>query len=61
MLDLVEDELLLGVPQIPRAPGVPERGVSTDGDSERVAEEEDEPTQRPFEGLAGLLKKRADD
>jgi len=61
MLDLVEDELLLGVPQIPRAPGVPERDISTDRDSERVVEEADEPTRRPFEGLAGLLKKRADD
>jgi uncharacterized protein len=60
MLDLVEDELLLGVPQIPRAPGVPERDVSTDEDGADPVEEPDEPTRRPFEGLAGLLKKRAD-
>jgi uncharacterized protein len=61
MLDLVEDELLLALPQVPRAPDVPERYVSTDGESDRAADEPNEPTRRPFEGLAGLLKKRAED
>ena len=61
MLDLVEDELLLAVPQVPRAPGVPERDLSTDGDTDHRESEPAGPTRRPFEGLAGLLKKRADD
>ena len=61
MLDLVEDELLLAVPQVPRAPGVPEQHVSTDGDSDPAAGEPDKPTRRPFKGLAGLLRKRDDD
>jgi uncharacterized protein len=58
LLDLVEDELLLAVPQVPRNPDIAEVRLSTDavpaettGDGERL--------QRPFEGLAELLRKRA--
>ena len=57
MLDLVEDELLLAVPQVPRDPAVGEVDLSTDGNATAPAESQAEPTRRPFQGLAGLLKK----
>jgi uncharacterized protein len=59
LLELVEDELLLAVPQVPRNPEVAEIDLSTDGTV--TAERTAEPTRRPFEGLAGLLKERKDD
>jgi uncharacterized protein len=55
LLDVVEDELLLAVPQVPRNPEVAKVDLSTDGAA--PAEPAAEPTRRPFEGLAGLLKK----
>ena len=58
LLEVVEDELLLAVPQVPRNPEVAEVDVSTDGDT--PARSIEEPTRRPFEGLAGLLKERKD-
>ncbi|MFC1605744.1 DUF177 domain-containing protein [Pseudomonadota bacterium] len=58
LLEVVEDELLLAVPQVPRNPGVAEVDLSTDGAA--PAEPTTEPTRRPFEGLAGLLKQRKD-
>jgi len=61
LLDLVEDELLLGVPQVPRDPAVKEVDLSTDDAGSAEATEATEPTQRPFEGLAGLLRKREQD
>ena len=61
LLDLVEDELLLGVPQVPRDPAVKEVDLSTDEAGSAEATEAAEPTQRPFEGLAGLLRKRGQD
>jgi len=61
LLDLVEDELLLGVPQVPRDPGVKAVDLSTDGGHGAGAAQEAEPLQRPFEGLAGLLRKRGRD
>ncbi len=57
LLEVVEDELLLAVPQVPRRP----RGGGSrpfDGRAPRRPESRAEPTRRPFEGLAGLLKKR---
>jgi len=61
LLDLVEDELLLGVPQVPRDPTVEEVDLSTDAAGGAKVERAEEPTQRPFEGLAGLLRKREQD
>jgi uncharacterized protein len=58
LLDLVEDELLLGVPQVPRNPAVNEVDLSTDGGHSARPARQTEPVQRPFEGLAGLLRKR---
>ena len=58
LLDLVEDELLLGVPQVPRDPAVKAVDLSTDSGHGAGAPQEAEPLQRPFEGLAGLLRKR---
>ena len=55
LLDVVEDELILGVPQVPRNPEVDAVELSTDGKVELPPVEE-EPTQRPFAGLAGMLK-----
>jgi uncharacterized protein len=61
LLDLVEDELLLAVPQVPRDPAVEEVVVSTGPAGDVGDGAPGEPTQRPFEGLAGLLRKRSDD
>lgn len=58
LLDLVEDELLLGVPQVPRDPAVKEVDLSTDTGGGAAAMQAGEQTQRPFEGLAGLLQER---
>ena len=58
LLDLVEDELLLGVPQVPRNPAVRSVDVSTSGNAEAESEER---SNRPFEKLAGLLKEKPGD
>jgi uncharacterized protein len=58
LLDLVEDELLLGVPQVPRNPAVGSVVVSTGEDTEAGSAER---TNRPFEKLAGLLKEKSED
>jgi uncharacterized protein len=58
LLDLVEDELLLGMPQVPKNPGVEAVTMQT-GDSEASAAPNGEPTRRPFAGLAEQLHKRA--
>lgn len=60
LLDVVEDELLLAVPQVPRNPQIAAVELSTGGD-EAPAREEQERTHRPFAGLAGLLKDTADE
>lgn len=55
--DLVEDELLLAVPQVPRNPEIQsEAGFA---DSNEVSSDEQE-MQRPFEGLAEMMKKHAE-
>jgi len=59
LLDLVEDELLLGVPLVPRNPAVKEIRQSTDGVVTPESEQNDEPLQRPFADLADLLKEKA--
>jgi len=56
LLDIVEDELLLAVPQVPRNPEIKEIELSTDGKVRDSSETEKEKTHRPFAGLAGLIK-----
>lgn len=61
LLELVEDELLLGVPLVPRDPAVNEIRLSTDGAVAPESEPDDEPLQRPFADLADLMKEKAQD
>ena len=61
LLEVVEDELLLGVPQVPRNPAVKEIQMSTDGKKISPSVRSEEPLQRPFAGLADLMKKKAQD
>lgn len=65
LVDLVEEELLLAVPQVPRNPdtenGITGYELSADVSVEQSSAQEKEQTHRPFEGLAGLLKQSADD
>jgi uncharacterized protein len=55
--DLVEDELLLAVPQVPRNPELQAVRRSTDEAAVSGGEAGQEPTHRPFEDLADLLGK----
>ena len=58
MADLVEEELLLAVPQVPRRPDAENEEMVSKGVAESAnLEAEEEPTHRPFEGLAGLMRK----
>ena len=57
LLDLVEDELLLAVPQVPRNPAIAEVMVSTDVGA--VADTEGDEHRRPFEELARLIGKKS--
>jgi uncharacterized protein len=57
LLELVEDELLLALPQIPRNPAVDEIELSTDGEVRPLSDDKEEHLQRPFAGLAGMLEK----
>jgi uncharacterized protein len=60
--DLVEDELLLGVPQVPRNPAIAEvRLTLTDPQAEEREEQGAPPARKPFAGLAEQMKKRARD
>ena len=59
--DLVEEELLLAVPQVPRSPDAGELELPGDASMEASPEMEKEQTHRPFAGLAGLIKETADD
>ena len=56
LVDLVEEELLLAVPQVPHDPNVDAVLVSTDGSAGQQEPEKDENVQRPFEGLAKMLE-----
>ena len=60
LLDLVEDELLLGIPAVPRNPETEEVEVSTDDGHQTPSVTEEEDTHRPFEGLASLMKEFED-
>lgn len=55
LLELVEDELLLALPQIPKNPAVDEIELSTDGEVRPLSVGKQERLQRPFAGLAGML------
>lgn len=58
--DLVEDELILGVPQVPRDPGVAEVRLTCAGpDDAEAAEAQAAEKSKPFAGLADEMKKRA--
>jgi uncharacterized metal-binding protein YceD (DUF177 family) len=58
MADLVEEELLLAIPQVPRRPDAENEEMVSKGVAESTdLEAEEEPTHRPFEGLAGLMRK----
>jgi uncharacterized protein len=57
LLDLVEDELLLALPQIPRNPAVEAIELSTEGEVRPLSDDKEERLQRPFAGLAGMLEK----
>jgi uncharacterized protein len=61
LLDLVEDELLLAVPQVPRNPDTEVVELSTEGVVEAPSENDKEKTHRPFEGLSGLMKETVKD
>lgn len=54
--DLVEDELLLAVPQVPRNP---DRAAEKKIVDEMAAGPPDEQVRRPFESLAEMMKKHA--
>lgn len=58
LLEAVEDELLLGIPQVPVNPAVDEVQWSTDGVLKTASEMNEEPLQRPFAGLAGMLEEK---
>ena len=60
LLEVVEDELLLAVPEVPRNPAVAEVELSTDKAQPKPGKGDAEPMRRPFEGLADLLKKNSD-
>ena len=58
LLELVEEELLLGMPQVPRKPD--EAGdVDHQGPTLPVSELQAEPMRQPFAGLAEQMKKQA--
>lgn len=56
LASLVEEELLLAVPQVPRKPGAASPGMPADTALEESSAQEKERTHRPFAGLAGLMK-----
>ena len=59
--DIVEEELLLAIPQVPRNPDVAAIELSTDGEARLPSVPENEQTHRPFAGLAGLMKADIED
>lgn len=61
LADLVEEELLLAIPQVPRSPDGGELELPEDVSVEASSGKESEQTHKPFEGLAGLMKDSAGD
>jgi len=56
MVDLIEEELLLAVPQVPRSPNAEVIELPGEVEMTTSSDKEKERTQRPFAGLAGLMK-----
>jgi uncharacterized protein len=59
--DIVEEELLLAIPQVPRNPEIGAVDLSTDGKIAPPSEPVEEKTHRPFAALAGLMKSDTED
>jgi len=57
LLELVEDEFLLALPQIPKNPAVDVIELSTDGEVGPLSDDEAKRLQGPFAALAGMLEK----
>ena len=57
LLELVEDEFLLALPQIPKNPAVGKIEFSTDGEVRPLSDDKEKRLQGPFAGLAGMLEK----
>lgn len=60
LLDIVEEELLLAVPQVPRNPALERVELSTDG-KKPGSSGDDEPRHKPFAGLAGMMTTKSKD
>jgi len=58
LLDIVEEELLLAVPQVPRSPESDEVNLSTDGIAQGPSGAERVLSHNPFAGLSRLLKEK---
>jgi uncharacterized protein len=58
---LVEDELLLGLPQIPRKPGLEHVDYSTGGEEVKHQEASQGKKKNPFAALKGLVKRNEQD
>jgi len=54
---LVEDELLLGLPQIPRKPGLKKVEYSTGGSVQKSADPQRENMKKPFAALQDMLQR----
>jgi uncharacterized protein len=61
LVDIVEEELILAVPQVPRNPKTAAIELSTDGAVRASGGAEKEQSHRPFAGLGGLMKEKSDD
>ena len=61
LVDLVEEELLLAVPQVPRNPQAGGMELPQEVSVEASSGDEREQTHRPFAGLAGLMKESEGD
>jgi len=59
--DIVEEELFLAIPQVPKNPEIAEIELSTDGEIRISSEAEKEQSHRPFAGLAELMKADVED
>ena len=58
-LELIQDELILEVPQVPRKPGMEKVLYSTDPGAKDVAEEQQQ--NNPFSALGDLMRNEHDD
>jgi len=61
MLDLVEDELLLGLPQVPKNPEIDAVQWNAGDIDSGHSGDSDNPVHQPFAGLAAQLKKHIRD